>query len=99
VWFTVGDVWGPTGGVPSPKSNVYVAIGVPSVSVEPAALAVSDEPARMLDGEAVRFAIGGASVTFTVAVAVDARPAVSVTVSVTVNVPVLVYVWVAVAPG
>src|SRR5437763_16432978 len=93
--------WGPTAAEPSPKLNVYVAIGVPSLSVEPDASALTPSGMKPDSGVTTRDGAGAEStgVTSMVWLVVDERPAVSVTVTVTENVPPLAYVCWAVAPA
>src|SRR5947207_3280582 len=89
---------GPTGAEPSPKSNLYVAIGVESPSLDPDASAVACSGAAPEVGFTLSAAEGGASpaVTVTCVVAVEEFPAVSATVTVAVYVPGKMYVWTAV---
>ena len=80
-WPAVGADWGPTS-VPSPKSNVYVAIPVASVSVELDASAVTANGITPAAGVTLNDAAGAASTT-TVAEAPDTNPALSATTTVT----------------
>src|SRR5215211_1364019 len=92
VWLAVAVDCG-SSTVPSPKSNVYVAMGQASVSVEPEASAVTSSGAEPEPGVTLSRADGGefgGAVTVTWVDASDDRPAVSVTVTVTVWVPVSV---------
>src|SRR5947209_1745028 len=89
----MGDACGPTVVLPSPKSNVNVAIGlVPATDVDASAVTVSG--AGPVDGVTARYADGG-TVTLTTADVDPVTPAASVIVTVTVNPPVLVYTWLA----
>src|SRR5437763_16819837 len=80
---------GPTGAEPSPKSNLYVAIGVESPSLDPDASAVACSGAAPEVGFTLSAADGGASpaVTVTCVVAVGEAAAVSATVTVAVPAP------------
>src|ERR671922_1198458 len=61
VWPAVAPACGPTTGEPSPKSNLYVAIGVASLSEDALASAVTASGALPDEGATVRRASGGAS--------------------------------------
>jgi hypothetical protein len=84
VCVAVAAACGPIVAEPSPKSKLYVAIGVASVSVDADASAVTPSGVFPEAGLTLSFAFGGRSVAVTRAVAVDESPAVSFTVTVTV---------------
>src|SRR5205085_1273135 len=89
-------VCGPTTAEPSPKSNVDVATGVASVSVEVVALHVARpggvQPAGLVSRRGLRARLTGGGFAWTAAVAEDDSPAVSATVTFTVYVPADEYV-------
>ena len=86
MWDADGSACGPTT-VPSPKSNVYAAIGVASPSLDADASAVTASGSIPDCGVTDSEACGGESTVVTWAVAWAAFPAVSVTVVVTRYVP------------
>jgi hypothetical protein len=61
VCVALAAAWGPTEGEPSPKSKVYVAIGVESPSLDPDASAVTASGAAPDVGVTLKAAFGGAS--------------------------------------
>jgi hypothetical protein len=89
---------GPTTADPSPKSNLYEAIGS-EAAVEADASTDTCNGAMPELGVTLRLAVGGISLTVTCCVVVLLTPAESVTVIATVYVPGKVYVCGAVAPG